>query len=515
MRQISLFLVFLAAHIVRIPFDPNPHHDGLMYTAAVASSRGLVTHRDFFSQYGPLTPFVHGLWFNVAPNTILSLRFFNALLLSLSAFLIFQILKLKTGSKSAFLIALIWSASSPEILPAGLPWPTVVSSFILLITIYSAEHSKKDLSASAIYLLGGMIALSTFTRLHNLSIPVLVVIFGLLTKQYRVIRDFTLGYVGVISCAAVLLHSNSALSPYIQQSIVWPLSGHAGSTYGTRALIINALLLLQFPFFAGLLWLASKLPLKNCFFLCAFFVFVLFSAYSYSRRIPEIPTADRSFAKFEYLSSFIAQQTLQMMMYGLMAICVFLMIKTTFRNTLLTKNRIIVMSVSLGSLFQLYPSPDAYHIWWIAPLLFVALPKESVSSIRDFIKLPLLVAILIVNVFHNAQVISVDRSRYQSSVYSGMYGNEIEVDKALVAIQSRVGQRSAHFECSDGVFAANTHGYLANDVLYVNWPKRVNNSSTFARSFLIDCAPSKELVEHESSVIWSNSVITIRRVNED
>ena len=511
-NQVTFFAIFLMAHLVRIPFDPDPHHDGLMYTAAIASSTGLFPHRDFFSQYGPLTSFIHGLWFMAAPNTLLSLRFFNGLLLAISSLLLFRILKDQIGVKLAFLISLVWSISSPEILPAGLPWPTVVSSLLLLFLIYISKTSRIALSKWIVFLLGFVSAIALFARMHNLVIPVLVSILCLLTKRYRFLLYFLLGYFTLLIAAISFLNLHSGLLPFIEQSIIWPLLGHAGSTFGAKALIVNALLLLQFPFFAAVLWLVCRLAWRNTLLLVVFLTTLILAAYLYSRRIPEIPVADRSFAKFDYLSAFVAQQSLQMITFGLMGVCLALQTKDLNNRLQFSEREILASSISIGAFFQLYPSPDAYHVWWIAPLLLAGLPVNSSSIFKRFAQTPILVAVLFVNLFHVSQIISFDRSKYQSEVLSGMYGTNLGVDEALIEIQRIIPLRSANFECIDGLFAANTRGYLANEVLYVNWLKKLNNPESSPALFLVSCIGIESDLEKAESTFWTNDLVTIKRI---
>lgn len=511
-NSVTFFAIFLMAHLVRIPFDPDPHHDGLMYTAAIASSTGLFPHRDFFSQYGPLTSFIHGLWFMAAPNTLLSLKFFNGLLLAISSLLLFRILKDQIGVKLAFLVLLVWSISSPEILPAGLPWPTVVSSLLLLFLIYISKTSRIALSKWIVFLLGFVSAITLFARMHNLVIPILVSILCLLTKRCRFLLYFLLGYFTLLFVAISFLHLHSGLLPFVEQSIVWPLLGHAGSTYGAKVLIVNALLLLQFPFFAAALWLVSQLARKHSMFLVVFLTILLLAAYLYSRRIPEIPVADRSFVKFDYLSAFVAQQSLQMMTFGLIGVCLALQIKDLNNKLQLSERQILASSISFGALFQLYPSPDVYHVWWIAPVLLAGLPIPSSSIFKRFAQIPILVAVLLVNLFHVSQVISLDRSNYQSEVLSGMHGTNLGADEALIEIQRIIPPRSADFECNDGLFAANTRGYLANEVLYVNWTKKLNNTESSPALFLVSCEGNENNLEKDKSTFWTNGIVTIKRI---
>ena len=57
--------------------DPDPHHDGYMFTAARAVSSGLRVHGEVFYQYGPVTAWLHGAVLRVFGEHLLVLRFFS------------------------------------------------------------------------------------------------------------------------------------------------------------------------------------------------------------------------------------------------------------------------------------------------------------------------------------------------------------------------------------------------------------------------------------------------------
>ena len=79
--------------------DPDPHHDGVMFAAAVAVSEGKVPNRDVFAQYGPLAPVLHGQILKIFGNQLLNLRLATAVMLTITAVILFALLnKIKQGS---------------------------------------------------------------------------------------------------------------------------------------------------------------------------------------------------------------------------------------------------------------------------------------------------------------------------------------------------------------------------------------------------------------------------------
>jgi hypothetical protein len=77
-----LWFIELSIYISQVRIEPNGIHDGIMFPGAVASSEGLIPNRDFFSQYGPITPILQGYWLKVFPVEIISLRILDAILLA-------------------------------------------------------------------------------------------------------------------------------------------------------------------------------------------------------------------------------------------------------------------------------------------------------------------------------------------------------------------------------------------------------------------------------------------------
>ncbi len=507
--SLILFLIFLAAHLIRVRYDPDPHHEGLILTAAIAFAEGLVPHRDYFSQYGPISSVVHGLWFIVAPNNLLSLRIFNAILLAITSYFLFYILNKKLSFKLSFFITLVWSISSPEILPAGLPWPSVISTLLLLIVIFLSYYfgkAEKYFIASSI---GFLVGMSFFARQHNIVIPFIVICLSLIAKKNKFLIWYLFGYITSFISTLLLLTYSSALQPFFEQSILWPLLGHAGTTYGAKVLIVNALLTLQFPFFAIFLWFARNLLKKHHTLFTGCIALFLITSYLFSRKIPSIPVSERSFKNPYYLSAFVGQQFLQVMTFGLIGVSILVLIQRIRSSLNLTEAEIVVYSTSVGALFQLYPSVDSYHVWWIAPLLLATLAFDSRNTIDKFIQPSLLVVFLLVNLVHNIEVSSIERDVYKSSNFLGMYGNNYLVDDALVAIEGLIPRRSAQYDCIDGIYAANSRGYLANHNLYVNWPNHVQDLEYQEAYFRVVCSPTQQNLRSSDILVWSNDVIAI------
>ena len=74
----AFFLQGLILFLVA-PLQVDPHHDGIILGAAVASANGQFGPGSAFSQYGPLSPLIHGFFLDLTSSSMLNLRYFAAL----------------------------------------------------------------------------------------------------------------------------------------------------------------------------------------------------------------------------------------------------------------------------------------------------------------------------------------------------------------------------------------------------------------------------------------------------
>ena len=79
---LCLFAWGVIVNLVIFPrLDVDPYHDGFIYPMALLVSQGGVPNKDFFSMYGPMAPFVQGIWLDVFGPSLLNLRIHGAILI--------------------------------------------------------------------------------------------------------------------------------------------------------------------------------------------------------------------------------------------------------------------------------------------------------------------------------------------------------------------------------------------------------------------------------------------------
>lgn len=360
-----------------------------------------------------------------------------------------------------------------------------------------------------LFVVGILIGMSFFVRIHNLIIPIIFVL--LIFIKRRSIRTSSYLLLGVLisSLTSIFwLAANGALGDFIEQLILWPLRGHAGSTYGTKALIVNFLLLLQIPFFLFLAIYVLRRTKSDKSFISILLFPTLCLAYIYGRLIPNIPVNERSFRNPLYLTEFLSMQSRQFFNFAAIGLFALILFKWKQFKLKIDVWQSSLIGMTLGALTQLYPSPDAYHVWWIAPIFMAAagilLPNLQLRPLY-----PLMGALLAINIAHTVVQVDVIRQKDSSSVLSGMYGNEVAVDVALKAIQDKVVPGIAKFDCADGVYAANPNGYLATSALYVNWKIGILDGNAEKAGFLVTCNPHSINNPSGKELIWENPVLSI------
>lgn len=509
LRTNSLALIlFLLCHLWRAPLDPDPLHDGLMYASAVAVSNGLTPHLDFFSQYGPTTHLIHGTWLSMTQATVFALRILNSFLLTLISFLLFSLLKKRFSVKTSILVSVLWSISSPTILPADIPWPSVVSTLLLMLAIWvvSSDGYKEY---GKLFFVGLLISITLFIRIHNLIIPLIVLCLCLASRKMYVFKHFLNGFgLGLITYTLWLL-SNSSFTLFFEQVILWPLKGHTQLDRGIKVWLVHLFLVILIPFFTFLFIQINRFSKTSTSLATAISFTTLITLLLYSWDISEIPTEEKSLRRNPvFLTKFLAQESRNTFSY----ICIGLFILALYGLSRSLKSVptkvLLTAAIALGSLTQLFPSPDSYHMWWIAPI-----PIVAASSVIDYdIEIPLLPLILplvVVNVIASFWIASEPRMPAQSKALQGMYILDNSIDEALLALEKYVPPNSARFFCHPGLYAANPNGFLSNHRLFVSWPKGITDNLSDSYQFIVLCSTDEMASREGLNKIWQNSAITI------
>jgi hypothetical protein len=504
--------------LVNARLDPEIHHDGYIYTAAVAASEGLIPNKDFFAQYGPITPFIQGIWLHATGPTLLNLRILNAIFLVAVSWITFRILNRRCSETNAYLLVASYNISTPMILPYLLPWPSVLSTMVILISMKLLTDRPDELRNIDGFLIASILSFGVFIRIHVLVVVTLLFVAFLLTKQSKAfLVSYLVGFISTISAALCLLLFSGALPSFIDQVILYPAGAYPGLSAGWKVALANLFVFSLFIFYPTLYFIFTRIAQRRN--LEYFFIAILFSTLVFcivlSSRIKNIPVEHRSYRNPYYLVHFLGQNLLLYVPLASIGFFVIWLLNILYsllkrQKILLDRTKLFTLALCLGSISQLYPGPDQLHAWWIAPIFIAALPIFNFTFNKSVFLSGVLLLILF-NGYRNYLEWSKPRFYYSAPAFVGMLGTDPKIDKVMNAVANFVPNGGGYFHCPEGAFAAASGKYLSRVPDYVNWgPQTPNKLYLSGTHFSCDKAlfqrESKDQIlwryEDNSMVIW-------------
>ena len=508
-------LLFILELIILVPqsrFDPESHHDGVMFGAAIAVKDGLIPNRDVFAQYGPFTPLLQGYWLKLTGPHLINLRILSAILLSITGLLLYLILQKYFSTSLAFLSSLAWCITYPRyVLPPNLPWASIVSTLITLGAMYSLVDSWKSIYTSSprgknLFFAALLLTLGFSIRIQlavTILLPTLLILLNLMKieKKCKVLISWGSGIaIGSLTTLSYLLQ-NSALVSYLNQVLIWPARFYVKPVdLSDPGQIIELALLLLFPFFFIIFsFMLQKLGKKRKSIILFWFTTCFITAFASLAKIEH-----KSYLNPSYLVTALSQEFFQMLGYAsvsfIIGIFLILTLKGYFRNFS------PITLIAVASIIQLYPLHDALHLWWVTPIfLSAAAPilKEKLSNYRAAetpLKI-LMVGLLSSGLFLTAHYVNIERIDSKSLILSNMVGtreNILPMDEFISSVNAIPKSSKAIFECSDGLYAVADGSYLASDLNFYFAPIGLVNEYQ-DNDIIIRCRLSKsELLEIRS-----------------
>ena len=522
--RISAVTTFLLQTVVLIlvaPLQIDPHHDGIILGAAIASSTGQLGPSEAFSQYGPLSPLLHGWFLDIFGNTMVNLRYFAALNALLISFLLFNLMRKLTNRWTALIISTswictsaIWSTTFPGAL---LPWPSLIATALLLsgINLLFPIFADNHLSKSQIYLrfvlAGSFFGLTGFARQQTWLAAVITM--ALITFYFKRISlevmIFVSGVIISVSLMFAWLIDLGAWNSYLNQVIIWPLSAYSTlgvnnnyNRYQFASYLIQSIVLLM------VVYLIAKLRhfVKSAYliYLIVFIVssLILFAGFSISKQTNWNSTLrviigepqEKLILSLGYFACIAA-----------ILIPAYIIVRYKLRVPREQHQILFVAGIGLVGVIQLYPQPDVLHLWWVAPVFLpcslislelIARKVKSISidnltiAISTFSALGLILA---------ASYIARPWAPYEIPVLKGTYTFQEKASaiNQFLKIQKYIVSGKTSFDCPDGVFAVSNKDYQAIDEWFVNWGMLKSDSPVVGEVRVI-CYRDLEYIEGES-----------------
>jgi hypothetical protein len=481
-----LMIIFTQFPILSIIYswEPDQHHDGVMFATAVAVSQGDLPNRDTFAQYGPVTPLLQGLWLHLTSPTVLNLRLLTVIFLVAISLLMYRLLNPFVGRSLAILLNFAWVLTGPF----GLPWSSVITTFFglsLIVLLDCATYPSQNTQRQNMYLsiAGFVCAIGIFTRIHFVLIALSAMLFlkfsSRFSSTYR-LNFFDRSFFVTLLSITALMSYLKMLAPYLQQCIMWAFGRYSTAPEFSKSLLID------------FLWI----PITAAVFIVLMFL-IGFSKRSSSILLKSLPlvlavTVSLSAVVFSRLSR-TGEQTLrnprillidgsQKFLYGIgYAAVTCLVILTVFffvKQKMAWRKYPPASWIALAALAQLYPFFDPHHVWFISPILIVAVFAlihlckfkflESIHlGLRPFL------TVVVIALFVQFGV-SANQSRYdytspQMIGMSSVWRSADEIDRTLLALNRFAIPKSVQYDCADGLFAVGNGKYLANSPMFVTW----------------------------------------------
>jgi hypothetical protein len=465
-----------------IRIDPEPHHDGVMLGAAIAVSEGRIPNKEVFTQYGPLTPMLQGIWLRFTEPSLLSLRTSTAILLAINGLLLYLILTKFLPSKISSLLSISWGVSYPFfILPVNLPWASVIATFFTLIAmLVMLQRPENGYIEIKIAFITVLLTLGIFVRIH-MVISVLIIgiyCFWLWARQKspRLFILWLISFSLTLTLSLVTLQLFGALNAYIEQCLLWPISYYAAPSVGlTKGEIVARALLLFFPGFLFLFYLSVNLwnsSIAKAFKISAFTIFTCLVLF-----LSNYPVNHKSYLNPIYVLVSLSQNFSSIVSYSSVALIFVYIWKERTKLAFLDFNFI---SVAIGAslISHLYPAHDTLHLYWIAPgviaavVIYACKRGEGKAKIPFSSLVPVLYSTIVISVVLGVLHLGEKRVGYSDPVLRGMIGDQATakpIDDMLTAIRSLPRGSTIEFDCAHGLFAVAGGRYLASDERFVNW----------------------------------------------
>lgn len=469
--------------------DPDPFHSGFVYSQSLAVSDGLLPNKNFLSPYGAIGPLLNGLWLNTVNNSLLSLLLLYGLISIFSGYLMSREISRLTSPITGYLLSSVWILS----LASAMPWPSILTTLLTLFSITllirNRHRASNDSPMKHLYLVPVVIFLDLafLTRIHLGITPVLISIY-ILFRRKSLNPIFVKTWFGlqiVIGISIILLLGFlGVLKPFIEQVIVWPLTEFENPP-------INSSFLFSFIWFPAALtlilclsWIVYSINnassshflriLSSLISLLCFYFLYYFSKHNFS---------DADVTTIKTLPGFIKNASVNMQFVlghaaGTAAFLglIFLVIKRNLRSKLLSSSVqeyefLLMATLGVTGIIQLYPLHDNVHLWFVTPLLLVPAMysiKLIVHNLYQYLK-PLnvvLVTILLIQLISLANVLSVSRVPLKSSELQGMFASENyrnTTDRTMQLLAVHVTERNLRNNCKASLFSVAEKKYRSID----------------------------------------------------
>lgn len=497
--------------------DPDPHHDGYMFTAARAVSTGLNIHGEVFYQYGPFTAWVHGYTLHIFGEKLIVLRLVSVAAILLALALSFHAARKVYSPAVAFIGATLWlglaSFFSREFPP--LAWSSDVAlavQALVLFLITRRGWTKWLSSQGTLVTTGALLVILLLTRLSTgvLSLVAVLVVLILGPHRRRSVLSLLGGSTCLLALVALVLTVSGSIGEWWKQTVVIPRHIYLSSLgeFGKSSV--------------GSSILAKGLPLLGLFVCAATGFAVAAQVEDRWKRIGLELTGILTTGLVLWITyragdnSILSREALLWVL--LLAVP---LVVTQSELFLSIRSRdysgVLFVALSIASLIQVFPIADQRHLWWsIFPGVYPVtnLLLNNFRTIFGRIIVGLIVGLTVASGISGFfEVMRVPRYELSSPVFDGMLAKKdltlsLRDDLDLMRDMEQVhGPRPSLNLCVDGLYAGLSSEIAFPDPYFVDgwdFPSEVHNENS-----------RSEFVRQRQPFIWLCPPVVQPSVEED
>jgi hypothetical protein len=497
----------IAGFLITLPFsflDFDTHHDGVMLAPAIAVAEGVPLFSGAFSQYGPVTHWLHGAFLFVWPfGDALGLRVINTLLVAITAALMTDVARVapqgwKIRQSHLGVLSICWILANDVLIGVPmLPWSSVVATLILVLIVWLFASYESNLgrdgNGSRVFFIGALLALLPGVRQTvGFTLIALIILFApLIVHRLRSSAGLPLialaGFSFGASAMITPIWLTQSIIQWINQTFLWPISWASEATLrgsplvGALATTFIACAVIGSMLF---LWLfQNRLPRLSVVGTSVFLVLTVLGLFSGNQEL---------FVATEFVESGLYRWSDWVMelssrglwvLFGLGLFALLSLLALVLRNVSIRESSnsmfapLLLVVVSLASITQIYPVADSRHIWWAIPPSIISFawllgrfPKFGAFGLW-FPVVGVWVSSLVL--VAGANLLLVERTQYHpDSVAAGMWGRADrveEVENAVKLAQSLGNIETSIFLVSDGYLSVVLGDYSSADQYFVSW----------------------------------------------
>jgi len=477
-------------------FDPDIHHDGIMFTPAVAFSEGLLPNRDVFAYYGPGSPIIQGLAIRILGANVYSLRILGAAVFALSFTLVFYLLKKKFSASWALTFTLLGAIPAASILPWSTAFTTLANLICLTLLIRSMIAKDQRLIKFLVIAASFIIGLSFYIRIHQIFVSFTVLIYLFFVRKDK--RQTSSWFVGLILShvlVLLLMFLNGMATGFLWDCIIYPQSVAIIKTF-------------EISYFVGLLWypllsiitIAHVILIKRAYrksLLQTFIITIMSLILGYvGYRVSHLPRTGWVTYRNPKIVA-IDGFWLSNVLIGYFSATAVLILGLKFlvdKKSKISSENSLGIFLALGVLPQLYPMYDRMHLWLITPVLmipalfYLADSRFWNSNTKNSTKFVAL-SLLALQVFTIAHFVGVKRAVFDSPSLIHMLATPESVKRIDPSVQmlSHFKDEKMVFNCNNAFYAAAIQEFQSSSKYYVNWGKAGKETPEVESKYIFIC----------------------------